>query len=77
MFNTTHICNTMILSPDVVRMNAARESAIRDYTKNNGIIVGASIDNNVDGSVKSIDLFGGTAVQREAFRDGLAAVVLG
>lgn len=77
MFDTTHIGDIMILTPDVVRMNGQREQAIRDFAKANGSIVCASIDTHVDGSLKSVDLFGGTPVQRESFREGLANVVLG
>lgn len=77
MFDTTHIGDIMILTPDVVRMNDQREKAIRDFAKTKGSDVCASIDTNVDGSLKSIDLFGGTTVQRESFKEGLANVVLG
>ncbi len=75
MFNTTNICNTLIIKPDVVRMNQVREAAIREFTKENGDAVTASIDSNADGSLKSVDLFGGTAQQRDAFIEGLACAV--
>lgn len=76
MFNTTHINNIMILTPDVIRMTPAREQAIREYAINHGNVVAASIDTNVDGSLKSIDLFGGNSDQRVAFREGLTAAIL-
>lgn len=77
MFNTTHIGDTMILTPDVVRMTSEKEQVIRNYAIQNGTDVGASIDTNVDGSLKSVDLFGGTADQRKAFREGLVVAALG
>lgn len=77
MFNTTHIGDTMILTPDVVRMTPVREQAIRDYAIKHGNAVCASIDTNVDGSLKSVDLFGGDTAQRTAFREALAKAVLG
>lgn len=77
MFNTTHIGDTMILTPDVVRMTEAKELVIRSYTTEQGAVVGASIDTHVDGSLKSVDLFGGTDDQRKSFREGLSIAALG
>lgn len=77
MFDVNHICDTMILTPDEVRMTPAREQRIRDFATQNGTDVCASIDTNVDGSVKSVDLFGGTAQQRMAFREAMTLAVLG
>ncbi|ABY63218.1 hypothetical protein ST201phi2-1p394 [Pseudomonas phage 201phi2-1] len=76
MFNTTHIGDTMILTPDVVRMTPEREQAIRDFTAEHGSVVSASIDTNVDGTLKSVDLFGGNKATRESFRESLAKVAL-
>lgn len=77
MFHTTHIGNTMILTPDVVRMTSAKEQIIRDFAAQQGTEVSASIDSNVDGSLKSVDLFGGTVQQRESFREAMVLAVLG
>lgn len=78
MFQVTTIAGTMILTPDVVRMTPAREQVIRDFAKTqHGVNCAASIDTHVNGTLKSVDLFGGDELQREAFRKALTAEVLG
>jgi len=76
MFNTTHIGDIMILTPDVVRMTPEREQAIRDFTAKEGSVVSASIDTHPDGTLKSVDLFGGNKASRESFRESLAKASL-
>lgn len=77
MFEVDFVCGAMILSPDPVRMNPAREQIIREFVDGpDGKQCNAIIGYDRAGELASIDLFAGDALQREAFKQTLTKQVL-
>lgn len=72
MLNAQNVVNVLILTPDVVRMNAQRERIMQDaITSPLGKTCNAFGTTNADGFT-SVELWGGDEVQRQTFKKVLA-----
>lgn len=71
MLNSQTVIDVVILTPDVVRMNARREQIVQDFVNSRaGENCKAFGVKNADGFT-SIELWGGDTVQRQAFKQAL------